>query len=687
MSKRTIYLIQLFFLSLIFGAFPNLSQATTIPSAYDIMKPPDFSGVELSPNGRYIAFIRIKTKKYCLDRYGSVIKSEEANCKDQNKSYRTVNQISIFDLNVSRIITNIPLPENFYVNWLEWASNDRLLAALVRPTTVGEKGGYILGGSRIVSLPLKGGKPVALFADQKRFARQNRHLVKISNMLRDDPEHIIMPASKNGALDLWKVNVLTGHSERIAKGKSKTFYWFTDPKGEPVLRFDCLVSSCRKINVLAFNQEANKWKKIKTFKIKPDEGEDDYSFWPIASAEKEGQYYVMSNEDTDDFRSIKLYDIKTETYIKTVFKQPNIDVGGALLDLQTGNYSGAWFYDDRLNYAFNNTKLQKHYKGLNTYFGNQENVKLFGFDAKRTKAVIHVTSPQNPGEYYVYDIENKNVTRIFGSYSHLDERLATETEVLHIPVRDGTNITAYYTYPKAKKFAKAPLLVMPHGGPERRDYYDYDRTVQYFATHGYQILQVNFRGSSGFGRKFAEAGYGEWGGKMQNDVTDSVKYLYNQNLASADNACIVGYSYGGYVALYAGAMTPELFKCVVSGGGVSDILADLKQTRKYYGKNSESYEYWLKSMGNPKTEKDKLSANSPVNFATNFKTPVLLIHGEHDGIVDISQSLKMQKELIKVGADVEFLKLKNVGHSGWDLENKILYLETVEDFVSRHLTK
>jgi len=672
--------------ALILCAASLQAHASNPPSAYDFMKPSNIASVELSPSGRYIAFVGIKTNKYCIDRYGAMVVQTKARCKEKKKNYRSTHTILVFDLETLKVAKRLSVPENVYVAWLEWASDDRILAAISVPTTIGERGnGYIIGGSRIISIPLAADDYAVLFSDQKRLARQNRYLTKITNMLRSDPDHVIMPANKAGDLDLWKVNVLTGAAERIATGKSGTFYWYTDKTGAPVMRFDCVGRSCRKINVFAFEDEA--WKKIKTFRTKPDEDEEEYDFWPIALAPTKGQFYVMSNEDDAERRSIKIYDVKTEEYVKTVFEHPEVDVGGAILDLQTGAYAGAWFYEDRLNYKFENTMLQKHYKGLNTYFNNNANVDLLGFSADGSKAIVYVTGPNNPGAYHIYDLETRNVTHLFGRRTDMDERLSTATDILKIPTRDGKPITAYYSYPASGKTQNTPLIVMPHGGPEARDYYDYDSTAQYFATHGYQVLQVNFRGSSGFGRAFAEAGYGEWGGLMQNDVIDATKYLYAQNLANDGNACMVGYSYGGYVSLYAGANSPELFNCFVSGGGLGDLLADLKHTKKDSGSDSETYEYWLKSMGHPKTDKDKLKAVSPIYMADKFKDPVLLIHGEYDSIVDVSQSRKMHKVLKKAGVDVQFVELEDVGHYDWDLETEILYLETVEAFLEKHLTK
>ena len=669
----------------------------TAHSAYEFSKPVNYGSVELSPNGRYVAFLDIKTNKFCLDKYGKMIAQGQRTCKDKKKSYRSKHHAKVYDLEAGKVIKSLPLPENYYLSWMAWGSDERLMMAIYQPTTISDSGrGYSIGGSRIIVVPMADAKIVTLFADQKNLARQNRHLTGVTNLLYSDPEHIIMPANRNDDLDLWKVSLITGRAERIALGRSGTFYWFTDKAGKPILRFDCSGSRCRKIKVYALQgdgdpDDKSAWKKIKTFKIKPDEDEDDFDFQPLAATDVEGQYYVKTNEDDDARSTIKIFDVNTEKYVKTVYEHPRVDVGGAELDLRTGDYAGAWFYEDRLNYKFTDPVLQQHYGSLGVFFKNKSNVDVVGYSADKSKWVVKVTAPNNPGEYFVYDTKTHDALRLFGRRDQLGERLKTTSDIIKIRTRDGKTVTAYHAYPKgAKRQSKlktTPLLVMPHGGPERRDYYDYDRTVQYFVTRGYQVLQVNFRGSSGFGREFAEAGYGQWGGLMQNDVIDAVQQLYKNGEATAANTCMVGYSYGGYVALYAGAKTPEMFKCIVSGGGVSDILADLKNTRREYGAESESYEYWLESMGDPKKDKAKLAATSPVKMAAQFKAPVLLVHGEYDGIVDFTQSRNMEKALKKAGADVELVKLKDVGHSGWDLETNILYLETVEAFLGKHLKK
>ena len=516
-------------------------------------------------------------------------------------------------------------------------------------------------------------------------AKQNAYLTRISNILRSEPNYVLMPAYKSADLDLWKVDVRDGSVERVGEGKKGTFYWYTDRAGKPVFRFDCKGRRCRKVEVYSFNDTSEKWEKIRTFKLKPDDDEDHFKFYPVAPTANENQFYVITEDDEDDRRSVKIFDTETQQYVKTIFEHPKYDVGNVITSINTGDYQGVWYYADRLKYVLKDTKHQKHVVALNKYFKDKANVNLIGFDKTGNLAILNASSPNSAGAYYLYNYEKRQVTLIVENEPQIEAALNSDGDVLSIPMRDGEAITAYHYYPKDQKRSKLPLLIMPHGGPEARDYFGYDYGVQFFVSRGYQVVRLNFRGSSGYGKAFAEAGYGEWGGLMQDDITDTVKHFYSHGLASPDKTCIVGYSYGGYAALYGGASTPELYNCVVSGGGVSDLKLFMKNKGRDYGKDSETYEYWLKSQGDPKIDKEKLAQKSAVNMAGNFQAPVFLIHGEDDGIVHVEQSKDMEKALKKAGKEVKFIELKDEGHGGWSLENEVLYLESIEAFLNQHI--
>lgn len=684
---RLAALLYAFILMMIFAPYAN---SKSPPSAFDFIKPSENVGLELSPNGNLVAFAHIQTNKFCLDRYGQMKPVSETKCKARDRLYRSTYTLAVWNLISGKIESSVILPENMSIEWIEFISDERILVSLKRPPTIGHSGrGWSYGASKVLSFNLNPaeGEPasVFLFEEERRVSKQNDYLSRVANILRNEPDYVLMPAYKNADLDLWKVDVRDGSAERVGRGKKGTFYWYTDRAGKPVFRFDCRGSSCKKIDVYSFNDPKEKWEKIRTFKLKPDEGEDKFKFYPVAPTENKDQFYVITEDDGDDRRSVKIFDTKTQQFIRTVFAHPKYDVGNVITSVSTGDYQGVWYYADRLEYEFTNKKHQKHYEALNKYFKDKANVSFIGFNKTGNLATLRASSPTSAGAYYLYNYEKRQVTLIVENEPQIEVALSGDGNVLSIPTRDGNAITAYHYYPKNQQRSKLPLLVMPHGGPEARDYFGYDYRVQYFISRGYQVLRLNFRGSSGYGKAFAEAGYGQWGGLMQDDITDTVKHFYSQGLASADKTCIVGYSYGGYAALYGGASTPDLYKCVVSGGGVSDLKLSLKNSKRDHGKDSETYEYWLESQGNPKTDAEILAEKSPVNLAENFKAPVLLIHGERDGIVHVEQSEIMEKALKNAGKDVTYIELDREGHSNWSLENEMIYYEAIDAFLEKHI--
>jgi len=685
---RIVSLLLIAFVGVFLG-FSTPAHSQDSISAYEFSKPSELFGLVISPNGRFLAFKQTENAKFCLTRNGQMQSQEKAKCKDKNKVYRTTYKVIIYDYEAKKVAKTFALPENFYPGWIEFVSDKKILLKISRSTTFGRRS-YSLGGSRIIAIDFSAEEDseenfVTLFDGNNRVERNNRYLSRVVNMLRDDPDHVIMPASSSHSLDLWKVNVNTGEAVRTEKGKSGTFYWYTNRNGVAVLRFDCKGHRCRKVDVFSRDKLDSDWKKIRSFEIKPDDDEKDYDFWPVAPTDNENQFYVISDDEKDERRAIKIYDIKKEVFVKTVFEHETYDVSNVLTTSDTGEYGGAIYYDDTIQYVIEDKLQQKHYDAIRKYFKNKANVSIIGYTENGDRAVVFVSSPGNIGTYYIYHYEDAYLQEIFQKEPTLSAQLNSDADILKLPMRDGTSITGYHFYPKGHKRSSLPLIIMPHGGPEIRDTFSYDVWTQYFVAHGYQVLKMNFRGSSGYGRTFAERGYGEWGGLMQDDVTDSVKYFHDNGLATPDKTCIIGYSYGGYAALQGGVATPELYACVVSGGGLSDLILSMKNEKKDHGKKSEAYEYWAKSKGDPKTEKDKLYAASPANFADQMQAPVLLIHGEYDGNVDIKQSKRMEKALKNAGKEVEFLMLEDEGHSNWSLENDVLYLETIKAFLDKHI--
>jgi dipeptidyl aminopeptidase/acylaminoacyl peptidase len=611
-------------------------------------------------------------------------------CKPDKQELAATDRILIVDVKTKKAVNAIPIPADTRVNWMEWTSSNNLLMSITTGWKIG-RGSYTPPTGRILSVKTDGSAPIVmLFGDQKSLLRGNRSLSRTVDLLHNDPQHVIMGAYRSGDYDLFRVNVDNGNAVRVAKGRSLTFAWFTSRDGVPSVRLDCTTSSCRKIKIYRPadgadpNDEETDWINVRTI-VQTRRGQEDVLEidW-VTPTENPDEYYVLVEGEGHERRSIKVYNIRTDEFVRDVFSDPNYDVSAALINTETGEYAGAAVWQDRISYHLVDSKLQKHLNAINAFFGDRWNISMRGFSDNGQLAVVLASAPHDPGTYYLYDFETKNVTPLTSVYTNLPPGFDSSTSVITVPTRDGESIIAYHTVPSSDRIQHeiAPLIVLVHGGPERRDYYDYDRDVQFLASRGYQVLQVNFRGSSGYGRSFAEAGHRQWTGIMHHDVMDATRQLVAEGHATPATTCIMGHSYGGFAALYAGAVKADEFACVISGAGVSDLYESLKQDRKKHGSDSSTFEYWTKSIGDMKVDRDLLRASSPVNLANQFDDPVLLIHGEDDGIVDISHSEEMKKALETAGKTVDYLELEEGHyHSNWSIESSTEYFERLEVFL------
>jgi dipeptidyl aminopeptidase/acylaminoacyl peptidase len=229
---------------------------------------------------------------------------------------------------------------------------------------------------------------------------------------------------------------------------------------------------------------------------------------------------------------------------------------------------------------------------------------------------------------------------------------------------------------------------MPHGGPQSRDSYGYDFLVQFLVNHGYAVFQPNFRGSEGSGRSFARAGYRQWGGVMQNDITDGVQHLITSGVADRERICIAGISYGGYAALAGAALTPDLYKCAISIAGLSDLPELIETERSDSGRRSALYAWVQETVGDPSENRQQLIDASPRRHIENITVPVLLIHGEKDETTLPAQSERMRDALQRAGKPVRYVEIEgNVYHpwNGWWTHHQRRLLEEMDTFLNEHI--
>jgi dipeptidyl aminopeptidase/acylaminoacyl peptidase len=358
-----------------------------------------------------------------------------------------------------------------------------------------------------------------------------------------------------------------------------------------------------------------------------------------------------------------------------------------LYDPYTTGLLGACFVDDVWFCRYFDPQLTRVQQRFEATFADSAIVRFSSFSQDRKRIVITTRGPRNPGAYFLYDAAKDSMNAIGKARPDLPAKELGDMLVVKYPARDGTKIPAYLTMPPGKGDKNLPLVVMPHGGPELRDYVDFDPWAQMLASRGFAVLQPNFRGSGGYGKSFTEAGHRQWGRLMQDDITDGVTALVKDGTADPNRVCIVGASYGGYAALAGGAFTPDLYKCVMSISGVSDVIKMIEEDRYHAGSDSYIYDYWKKWVGDPRSaDAEQMKAISPINHAAKFKAPVLLVHGDQDNNVRSSQSIAMQKALKKAGKQVE-LVLVPEGHTFVSIASRKTLLTEMERFVTAHIGK
>ena len=298
------------------------------------------------------------------------------------------------------------------------------------------------------------------------------------------------------------------------------------------------------------------------------------------------------------------------------------------------------------------------------------------------KVLLHAGSDRTQGSYYFYD----TVTGEFRKLADLspwlpEEKMAPMTPVQYI-ARDGLTIHGYLTLPAGSDGKNLPVVINPHGGPWARDTWGFDGEVQFLANRGLAVLQMNFRGSTGYGRAFWEAGFKQWGRAMQDDISDGVKWLIEQGIADPERIGIYGGSYGGYAVLAGLAFTPDLYACGVDYVGVSNLFTLLETIPPYWELGRQMM---YEQIGHPEKEKELLKAASPVFHADRIRAPLFVAQGANDPRVKKAESDQIVEAMRKRGVDVEYMVKDNEGHGFLNEENRFDFYRAMERFHAKHL--
>jgi dipeptidyl aminopeptidase/acylaminoacyl peptidase len=584
---------------------------------------------------------------------------------------------------------------DWVIEGLSWLKNDCLGVTIKVNRKIGDRQNLMHTWTRMVSIDATGHNDVLLLKDNP-YINNNTNTAVVVDRDLDDPDNVFMSIyvyadmrspgdeatdSKRGRdddslfrYDLYRVNVRTGHEERVAAGNYQTREWFMDGHGHILARQDQTTAPLVD-HLQAFNN--GDWRKVADYDATADRGAS------IVGLTDDGAGLVRAAQDSHGMAVLTRVDLTTGKE-SALFANPAYDADSPLIDHWSHRVIGTAFIDDKVQYHYFSPRLDGLQKGLEAVFPGVS-VEAVSWDTSMNAVIVAVDAPRKPTTFYYLDRTTHVADPIGSAYPDLDEADLGEMKPWPYKARDGLDIPAYLTLPPGKQAKALPVVVLPHGGPDARDYLTFDWMAAFFANRGYAVLQPNFRGSWGYGHGFTDAGLHQWGLKMQDDISDGVKKLIADGIADPKRICIVGASYGGYATLAGAAFTPDLYACAVSIAGVSDLPRAIAAERARYGKDSGTVSFWISRIGSPYDDSDQLRATSPARHADQVKCPVLLMHGEGDTTVPIEQSELMESALKSAGKDVQFIRFPGEDHYLNLAETRIRVLKETEAFLRKNI--
>ncbi len=388
----------------------------------------------------------------------------------------------------------------------------------------------------------------------------------------------------------------------------------------------------------------------------------------------EGSSTAVAFSDRSGFNAAYQIDLKTMELGSMLYKADGYDLGRLMIDKDRTRVIGYGYSDTQWRDVWIDESRKKLQAKLDASFPNKR-VSILSTSMDEKSFLLKVSNAAAPGAYYTYQ-DGQPLTRLGLENPAIGTRALAPVRTVTYTARDGLAMTGVLTLPAGVEAKNLPIIVLPHGGPGARDDESWDWWAQFLADRGYAVMQPNFRGSTGFGKSFAEAGSGEWGYKMQDDVDDALAWLGKEGIGDVKRACVVGGSYGGYVAMRAAERNPDLYRCAISYAGVSNLPEMIKYDRNFIG-GLGTLEYWRERA-------EDLDEVSPINHASRTGIPILVIHGKKDRRVPFAQSKTYVDKLKKAGKPVEFFIQPEGDHHFSREDDRLTFLTQMEAFLDKH---
>ncbi|MBM4169623.1 MAG: alpha/beta fold hydrolase [Ignavibacteria bacterium] len=635
--RRFLWLVVLVFVL----ALPSLAQLPPLIDRDLFFGDPEISGAQISPDGKYISFL----KPFMNVRNIWVKERHEPFEKARPITADTTRPVMIyFWSHDSRYV--------LYAQDKGGDENYRVYA--VNP---GEKGDPVPPARDLT--PYKGVRAMIIAVPKKT---PNTIVVGLNDRRAD-------------LHDVYTVDLSTGERTLVRKNDDNIAGWSTDLDGK--LRLGIRVTADGGNEILQIEGESLK----QIYAVSPYESAGPSRFTPDGK-----KFYMVTNKGEDrDKIQLELFDLATGR-TTLVEKDPlnEVDFAGALFSDVTEEILATYYIGERIRIYPKQKKFAETYEKMKKALPEGE-ISFGSTTADETLWMVAVSSDVDPGSRYLFDVKTGKTEFLYKSRPKLPSENLAPMKPVRYTARDGMTIHAYLTLPKGIAGKSLPTIMLIHGGPWARDIWGYNAEAQFLANRGYAVLQPNFRGSTGYGKKYLNAGNKQWGtGSMQHDISDAVQYLIKEGIADPKRVGIYGGSYGGYATLAGLAFTPDLYAAGVSYVGPSNIITLLNSIPPYWAPIKKIFNVRVGDIDNSEDVK-RLETQSPLNSAKQIKAPLQVVQGANDPRVKKAESDQIVVAMRELNRPVEYLVAPDEGHGFAGKENRLAFYTAMETFLAKHL--
>lgn len=506
-------------------------------------------------------------------------------------------------------------------------------------------------------------------ADLTPFEKITTHII---DELEDIDEEIMISLNKRNPeiFDAYRLNIHTGELLSEAENPGNISIWITDHNGHirAAITTDGVNSS-----LLYREDGSSPFKSVMTNNFKE-------TLRPLFFTFDNKYVYAASNLNRDKAAIVK-FDISHGKELDLLYQHPEVDVYDLAYSKKRKVLTSITYTTWKRQIEFLDDEIKNIYSKIAPQLGSYE-IVFADTDKNEEKFIIRTFSDRTLGAYYLYDKTRDKLTFLADVSPWLKEDEMAELKPIEFNSRDGLVINGYLALPHGKKPKNLPVVVLVHGGPWVRDNWVYSPETQFLANRGYAVLKINYRGSTGYGRRFWEASFKQWGKKMQDDLTDGATWLINQGIADPKRIAIYGGSYGGYAALAGLAFSPDIYACGIDYVGVSNMFTFMKSIPPYW---KPYLEMMYEMVGHPEKDVELMREASPVYHVDKIKAPLFIAQGRMDPRVNVNESDQMVKALKERGIDVPYMVKDNEGHGFRNEENRFEFYEAMEKFLEKHL--